>query len=130
MHNLRCPVKDCSFSVPISEEAPQMEIGSAVNDLQIHLKEHTLGQLLQTIYVHAIHNLQHDIMKPVAPEKVKPTTTKLERETLCFLYNNVERPLSLALQPGTTQENILRLAVDARNKLRSMMRKMGWTGQF
>ena len=53
-----------------------------------------------------------------------------QRAHLCFLYNDVERPLSLALQPGTTPLNIIRLVTDARDKLRIAMRKMGYQGQF
>jgi len=60
VHNLRCPVDDCLFYIPISEKAPKMEIVAA-NDLKIHLRQHTLDQLLQTIYAYAIHNLQHDL---------------------------------------------------------------------
>jgi len=50
--------------------------------------------------------------------------------TLCSLYNNVERNLSLALQPETTHETIIQLVRDARDNLRTAMRKMGWKGQF
>jgi len=53
-----------------------------------------------------------------------------QRANLCFLYNNVERPLSVALEPGTTPLNIIRLVTDARDKLRIAMRKMGYQGQF
>jgi len=65
--------------------------------------------------------------KPIRQDQV---ADKLQRQTLCFLYNNVERPLSLALQPGTTPINIIRLVTDARDKLRIAMKKMGWLGQF
>jgi len=67
--------------------------------------------------------------KPISGEQVEPEKIH-NRENLCFLYNNVERPLSLALQPGTTPENILKLVIDARDKLRTAMRKMGWQGVF
>lgn len=67
--------------------------------------------------------------KPIAADKVE-SSKESERQNLCFLYNNVERPLSLAIQPGTTPENILKLVIDARDKLRIAMRKMGYQGQF
>jgi len=55
----------------------------------------------------------------------------LERATdLCSLYNTVERNLSHALQPETTHETIIHLVQDARNNLRTIMRKMGWKGPF
>jgi len=115
----------------ISENAPKMEINMAVNDMLVHLRGHTLDQLMLAICAYSLHNVEHLVEKePITREKTKPTATKLERETLCFLYNNVERPLSLALQPGTKPDNSLRLIMDARNKLRTVMQKMGWTGQF
>jgi len=56
---------------------------------------------------------------------------QIERATeLCFLYNNVERNLSLVLQPETTNETIIQLVRNARDDLRTAMRKMGWKGQF
>jgi len=67
--------------------------------------------------------------KPIGPEKVEKGKEH-ERENLCFLYNSVERNLSLALQPGTTHENIMRLVQAARDNLRIAMRHMGWKGEF
>jgi len=55
----------------------------------------------------------------------------IERATyLCSLYNDVERNLSRALQPETTNETIIQLVRNARDDLRTAMRKMGWKGQF
>jgi hypothetical protein len=53
-----------------------------------------------------------------------------EAKLLTTLYNDVERELSLALQPGTHRENVFRLVAAARDNLRRTMIKMGWKGQF
>ena len=65
--------------------------------------------------------------KPLKPDQV---SDKSQRANVCFLYNNVERQLSLALQPGTRPENIAKLVREARDKLRIAMHKMGYKGQF
>lgn len=67
--------------------------------------------------------------KPIAADKVDPAKEP-ERFNLCFLYNNVERKLSLALQPGMGYREILQLVQEGRDKLRIAMRKMGWQGPF
>lgn len=46
------------------------------------------------------------------------------------LYNDVERPLSQALQPECTLETVRIIVGNARNKLREIMRSMGWQGPF
>jgi len=51
-------------------------------------------------------------------------------EVLASLYDEVERKLSLSLQPGTICANIIRLVTAARDDLRKTMRKMEYHGQF
>ena len=59
-----------------------------------------------------------------------PECQKSRSEQVTVLYHNVERELSLGLQPGLGHRELLQHVENARASLRIIMRKMGWQGQF
>lgn len=72
----------------------------------------------------------NEVWHPVVRDECAKINTESQGPTLTVLYNEVERPLSQALQPECSRSAIMQMVTEARNSLRKIMRNQGWQGPF
>jgi hypothetical protein len=109
------------LATPDKTTAVQWARAFAGNQNWYNAKESEIGE------VYFNQEEQGDMANAISVQEVESNVNDIE---LALLYQNVERRLSLAIQPETMLEAKNELLIQARNDLRKYMCNNGFRGNF